>query len=461
VVSRRVDVAVVGGGIAGLTAARALHERGKGVVVLEAGPRWGGVIRTEREHGFLLEGGPDTMLAAKPDGVELCRALGLADRIVPTNPRESAVFVLRRGRLHRMPEGMVLGVPTRIGPLLRSGLFGWRAKLRMAAEPWLPAPPAGPDPSIAAFLGACLGEEAVRIVGEPLLAGIHAGDARRLSMRATFPRLFEIGSRGQSLVRGMRAARRAQAGGVAAGFVSLEDGLGEMVDALVACLPVSALMSGTPALRVRREGGGFVIESAAGTFEARALVMALPPPRAASLLEDLAPVAARMLAAIPFASTATVLVGYRRADVAHPLDGYGLLVPRGEGLRTTAVTFSSTKLPGRAPEGHVLLRAFLGGVHDPGVVDLDDGALAATFEREMAKVLGIRGDPVITRVYRWPEGTPQMEVGHLDRVAEIDRHLAAVPGLFLTGAGLRATGIPDVIADATAAAYAAALRDRH
>ena len=451
---------MVGGGIAGLVAARALHERGLGVVVLEAGPRWGGVIRTEREGGFLLEGGPDTMLAAKPDGVELCRALGLQDLIVPTDPRRAAVFVLRRGRLHRMPEAMVLGVPTRIGPLLRSGLFGWKTKLRMAVEPWLPAPPAGADPSIAAFIGARLGEEAVQIVGEPLLAGIHAGDARRLSMRATFPRLFEIGSRGESLVRGMRAARRAQGAGAPAGFVSLREGLGGMVDALVAGLPASALMSETPALRARRQGSGFAVETARGAVEARALVVALPAPRAASLLEDLAPAAARILAAIPFASTATVLLGYRRADVAHPLDGYGLLVPRREGLRATAVTFSSTKLPGRAPEGHVLLRAFLGGVHDPGVVDLDDAALAATVEREIRVVLGLRGEPVMRRVYRWPEATPQMEVGHLDRVAEIDRHLAAVPGLFLTGAGLRATGIPDVIADATAVAHAAARRDR-
>jgi oxygen-dependent protoporphyrinogen oxidase len=143
--------------------------------------------------------------------------------------------------------------------------------------------------------------------------------------------------------------------------------------------------------------------------------------------------------------------------VAHPLDGYGLLVPRGEGLRTTALSFSSTKLPGRAPDGHVLLRGFLGGVHDPGVVALDDAALAGTVEREMQAVLGIAGEPVLRRVYRWPEATPQMEVGHLDRVAQIERHLATVPGLFLTGAGLRAAGIPDVIADATKAAADAAI----
>jgi oxygen-dependent protoporphyrinogen oxidase len=453
--SARADVAIVGGGIAGLAAARALHQQGLGFVLLEAAPRWGGVIRTEREAGFLLEGGPDTVLASKPEAVELCGALGLADRLVPTDAARSAVFVLRRGRLHRMPEGMVLGVPTRLGPLLRSGLFGWQAKLRMALEPLIPAPRSAADESIAAFFGARLGRGALEAVGEPLLAGIHAGDAARLSIRATFPRLFDAGARG-SVVRGMRAARRSQ-GEAGSGFVSLVGGLGELVDALVGSLPPSALMSATPARALRREAGALVVESWAGDVEAKAVVLALPPPRAAPLVAGLSGDAARILAGVRFASTATVLLGYRRADVAHGLDGYGLLVPRGEGLRTTAVTFSSTKLPGRAPDGHVLLRGFLGGVHDPAVLDLDDEGIAGTVEREVRPLLGISGEPVVRRVYRWPEATPQMEVGHLARVAELDARVAGVPGLFLTGAGLRAVGIPDVVADATRAASAAAL----
>jgi oxygen-dependent protoporphyrinogen oxidase len=455
VARRAADVAVVGGGIAGLAAGRALHQRGLDLVVVEAAPRWGGVIRTEREAGFLLEGGPDTVLASKPDAVELVRALGLGDRIVPTDQDRSSVFVLRRGHLHRMPGGMVLGVPTRLLPLVRSGLFGWRAKLRMALEPWFPAPSSAADESIAAFFGARLGREALQIVGEPLLAGIHAGDASRLSIRATFPRLHEAGSR-RSLVRAMRAARKSQ-GEAGAGFVSLVGGLGELVDALVGSLPPSGLMSGTPALGLRRDGGVFVVEAGVGAIEARAVVVALPPPRAAPLVAGLSGDAARILAGVRFASTATVLLGYRRADVRHPLDGYGLLVPRGECLRTAAVSFASTKLPGRAPEGHVLLRGFLGGVHDPEVLDQDDARLAETVEREAGPLLGISGSPVVRRVYRWPGATPQMEVGHLERMAELDAHVARVPGLFLTGAGLRAIGIPDVVADATRAAEGAAL----
>jgi protoporphyrinogen/coproporphyrinogen III oxidase len=461
VASARPEVAVIGGGIAGLCAARALHQQGLSFVLLEAAPRWGGVIRTERADGFLLEAGPDTILATKPDGLRLCLELGLGGRVVPTDPSRSTVFVLRRGRLHPLPPGMALGVPTEIGPLLRSGLFSWRGKIRMALEPFVPARREAADESIGSFVGRRLGREAVEIVGQPLLAGIHAGDAGRLSLAATFPRLAEIESRTGSLVRGLRAARRSARPGAPSGFVSLMGGLAELVEALVAALPGEALRKGSAARAVRRDGGGFTVEADGGAVATRAVVVALPPRTAAPLVAALAPAAGRMLAAVRFASTATVLLGYRREAVDHPLEGHGLLVPRSEGLRTTAVSFSSTKLPGRAPEGHVLLRAFLGGIDDPGVLSLDDAGLAAMAEREMRPLLRIVGAPVLRRVYRWPEATPQMEVGHLERVAAIDEHLAGVPGLFLTGAGLRVTGIPDVVADATrtAAAVVSAVRN--
>lgn len=459
-VSARADVAVIGGGIAGLCAARALHEQGLSFVLVEAAPRWGGLIRTERADGFLLEAGPDTILATKPDGLRLCLELGLGGRVVPTDPRRSTVFVLRRGRLHPLPAGMALGVPTGIGPLLRSGLFTWRGKIRMALEPFVPARREAGDESIASFVRRRLGREAVEIIGQPLLAGIHAGDAERLSLGATFPRLREIEARSGSLVRGLRAARRSAKPGAPAGFVSLAGGLAELVDALVAALPGEALRKGAAARAVRREGGGFTVQVDGGAVSTRAVVVALPPRSAAPLVEALAPDAGRMLAAVRFASTATVLLGYRREAVAHPLEGHGLLVPRGEGLRTTAVTFSSTKLPGRAPDGHVLLRAFLGGVHDPDVLALDDAGLAAAAEREMRPLLGISREPVVRGVYRWLEATPQMDVGHLERVAAIDASLEAATGLFVTGAGLRATGIPDVVADATRTAAAVGRRLR-
>lgn len=453
------DVVIIGGGISGLSAAHALVKRGVGFLLLEAADRWGGVIRTERADGFLLEAGPDAVLAQKPEAVALCRELGLGERLTPTHRTTRAVYVLHRGRLHRLPEGMTLAVPTRMGPLLASNLFSWTAKLRMGLEQFVPAKRDGSDESIASFLRRRFGSECVARIGEPLLAGIHSGDPERLSIRATFPRFADLELHYGSLIRGLRASRpRARDGAEPpALFYSLPGGLAEMVDALVARLPAKQLCLGRAVGSVERSRSFWSVATADGRrVEPRAIIVALPAHQAAALLGSVDAELARSLSAIPFVSTATVLLGHRRADVAHSLDGYGLVVPKTEGLRTTALSFSSTKLPGRAPDGHVLLRAFLGGARDPQVLALDDQALVDTVLGEMAPVLGVQGAPVLTRVYRWPMGTPQMEVGHLDRVAALERGAAQIPGLHLTGAGLRVTGIPDSIADGARAASAAA-----
>lgn len=448
-------VAVVGGGIAGLAAAHALQERGIPFLLLEASSRFGGVILTETAQGFLLEGGPDSILAQKPEGLALCRGIGLEDRLVPANPERRAVFVLRGGKLHPLPEGMALAVPTRIVPFLRSGLFSWSGKLRMGLDLVIPKPKDTGDESIASFLRRRFGQQAVERLGEPLLAGIHAGDPERLSIRATFPRFAEMEERYGSLIRGMWAARPPAAAG--AGFYSLAGGLGQLVETLVSRLPAAQLRKEAAVSSLSREGGGFVLRFKGGdAVRAPAVLLAVPAPRAAPLLEPLVPEAARILAGIPFVSSATVCLGYRTEDVAHPLDGYGAVIPRTEGLRSSAWSFVSTKFPGRAPEGKILLRGFVGGRRDPGVLELDDAALSTLVHEEMAPLLGLRGQPVLSRVYRWPSATPQMEVGHEDRIARVERLLAVVPGLFLTGAGLRGAGIPDVIADARKVAAAAA-----
>jgi len=452
------DVAVVGGGIAGLSAAHALRKAGVPFLVLESSPRFGGVIRSDRDSGYLLEGGPDSLLAQKPEGIGLVRELGLGDRLVPTNPQLRAVFVLHRGRLEPLPEGMMLAIPSRVLPFLRSGLFSWPGKLRMGLDLVRPRRREDGDESIASFLRRRFGQEAVDRLGEPLLAGIHAGDPERLSIRATFPRFVDLEARHGSLIRGIWSAPRPTSGAPPPAFYSLTGGLQEIVAALVARLPAASLSPESPVRSLARGATGFVLEvEGRGALAARAVVLAAPAPSLAPLLEPLDAEAARTLAAIPFASTATVLLGYRREQVAHPLDGYGLVVPRTEGLRTAACSFFSTKFPGRAPEGHVLLRAFLGGTRDPGALDLDDAALALTVEREMGPVLGLRGEPALVRVYRWPLGTPQMEVGHLERMRALEERIARLPGLFLTGAGIRVTGIPDVVADGLAAGGAAAV----
>ena len=457
------EVAIVGGGIAGLAAAFELRDRGVDFRLLEAGSRFGGVIRSEALDGFLLEAGPDSLLAQKPEALNLCRELGLGDRLIPTNREQRAVYVLHRGGLHPLPEGMMLAVPTRVAPFLGSRLFSWRGKLRMGLDLVLPARREHGDESIASFLRRRFGQECVERLGEPLLAGIHAGDPERLSILATFPRFAELERRSGSLIRGMWTAPRPapSAGAPATAFYSLQGGLEELVTAIEGRLGGDCLWRHASVSTLNRTGEGFRLELADGrVVKARAVVVAIPAPKAAPLMKPLLPEVAEILAAIPFATTATVLLGFRRENVRHPLDGYGLVVPVGEGLRTSAASFFSTKFPGRAPAGQVLLRGFLGGVRDPGILELDDTGLAATFRREMEPVLGLSGEPALTRVYRWPQATPQMEVGHLERIAGVEKRLSGLPGLFLTGAGIRGTGIPDGVADGmrvagTAAAFVA------
>ncbi len=460
----KTTVAVIGGGISGLSAAFALHKQKVSYVLLEAGERLGGVIRTEARDGFLLEGGPDAMLAQKPEAIALCRELGLGERLVPTNPRQRAVFVLHRRKLHPLPEGMMLAVPTRILPFLASGLFSWPGKLRMGLDLVIPGKNGDSDESIASFLRRRFGQEAVDRLGEPLLAGIHAGEAERLSILATFPRFRELERTHGSLVRGLWAAPRPKPAPGAqppAAFYSLRGGLVELVEALVARLDPGAVRTSTVVERVETTDAGFVLSTPGGEpVAARCVIVAAPGPRVATALTGVGPEAARALGAIPFASSATVLLGYKRLDVAHPLDGYGMVVPATEALRTTALSFVSTKFPFRAPEGHVLLRGFLGGARDPDALSLRDDEMIETVTSEMRDVLGLRGAPVLTRVFRWPAGTPQLEVGHLERMRAVEREIAAVPGLFLTGAGVRSTGIPDSVADGTRAGEAAAAAAR-
>jgi oxygen-dependent protoporphyrinogen oxidase len=314
------------------------------------------------------------------------------------------------------------------------------------------------DESIASFLRRRFGQECVDRLGEPLLAGIHAGDPERLSIRATFPRFVELERRHGSLIRGMWAgAPASNTASSPSAFVSLTDGLGALVAALVERLPAASLRTATPVQWLHRRGAALSVVLGGGTrLSARAVIVAAPALKAAAMLEPLAPATASLLADVAFASTATILLGYRRSDVRHPLDGYGFVVPRSEAWRASAVTFVSSKLPGRAPEGHVLLRAFVGGVRDLKALELDDAALVAAVVQEATPILGLSGEPVIKRVFRWPSTTPQMEVGHLERVAAIERDVATIPGLFLSGAGLRVTGIPDCITDGTLAAEAAA-----
>ena len=455
-VSHPIQVAVLGGGVAGLAAGLALQDAGVPFQLCEAGRRWGGVIRTDQERGFLLEAGPDSLLAAKPEAAALCRRLNLESRMVPTNPTCRRTYFLEGGRLHPLPDGMFLAVPTKIGPFLKSALFSWRGKLRMGLDVLRRPRPSTEDESISVFLGRHFGREAVEKLGEPWLAGIHAGDPDHLSIQATFPRFVELERRHGSLILGMWRAGRGQTGSRPSGapFFSLLGGLEELTRAIVEAIPAGSRRLGTAARSLERTNGAYRVALEGGaSLEAKSVILAMPASRSAEVLESSEPRTASTLRELRFASSATVFLGYPRDHVRHPLDGYGLLVPRNAGVRTTACTFMSTKLPGRAPEGKVLLRGFLGGARDGDVLSLADDDLVSTVRSDMAPVLGLEGEPELARVYRWPDTTPQLGVGHAGWIEGIERSLPA--GLVLAGAGYRGVGIPDAIGDGQRAAQRA------
>jgi protoporphyrinogen/coproporphyrinogen III oxidase len=454
-VNEVIDVAIVGGGIAGLSAAYELQRRGCSTRVLEASDRPGGVIRTERFDGWVVDCGPDALLAQKPAGVGLCRELGIADRLITTLAPRTA-YVLRDDALHPLAEGSFLGFPLSFRALAMSSLFTSAGKARMAAEVLVPRRTwqEDDDESIGAFVRRRFGQEAADFLADPLLAGIHAGDADELSVRTLFPRLVEAERQSGSVLRAFRALKMTRSPQGA--FVSLPGGTGELVEALAAALAPGTVRLGARVTEIHR-AGDYTVEWADGSIRSRTVLLCVPAYVAAGLLRGLDTAVAGACDGIPYASTATVAFGYRREQVEHPMQGTGFVVPKAERRVLLAGTWVTSKWPGRAPDGHVLLRAFLGGGRDPHRLERhDDEALVRTAEEELVELLGITGSPLFTRLSRWPRQSPQFVVGHQARVATIEQRLKSLPGLFLAGSGFRAIGIPDCIADGRATASAIA-----
>jgi len=457
-----VDVAIVGGGVAGLAAAFELKKIGASFVVVEASPRAGGVIVSETVDGFTVDGGPDALLTQKREGIRLCEELGIGNRLVATKPPRIA-YVQRGGRLVPLPAASVFGIPTQLRSFVGTRLFSWPGKMRMAAEVFVPPRKDEEDESIASFIGRRFGAEAVTYLAEPLLAGIHAGDVNRLSMRALFPHLVDAERRHGSVLRAFRRRPRSQSTGDAAqrqaegAFKSLPGGLSELVQALVAALPTGSIRLNEPVARVDAvdQGMAYAAVTAAGRIDARAAILAVPAFATAALVRELDPVLARLCAEIPYASAATVALGFEGSAVGQPLIGSGFVVPRVEKSGILAASFLSSKWPHRAEGDRILVRTFIGGTRDPEAVGAPDVDLVARSLDALRPLIGIRGTPIFSRVYRFPRANAQHEVGHLARVTAIERALAGRPGLFVTGSGFRATGIPDCVADARATARTA------
>lgn len=422
---------MIGGGISGLVTAFHLVRGGRKVVVLEASPRVGGSLETKTDGPWRFELGPNTVLENHETVTRLIREAGLEGEKVTALPSAKRRFLWKAGQLHALPSGPV--------GFLKTPLFPASAKLRLLREPWISRPSGDPEESIAEFVRRRLGQAFLDYAVGPFVSGVYAGDPERLSVRYAVPRIASLEREHGSLIRGALARRKGPAPGGA--MISFREGLDQLPRKLAE--EIGDVRIGVACRRVVRTSDGFRAETDAGPIEAQQVVLAVPADAAARLLDSPG------LAEIPYAAVSLVSTGWRREDIAHPLGGFGFLAPRKEGLHVLGVLFPSEIFPGRAPEGHTVLTAFVGGRTQPEVAGWDDDRLMSTVLEDLRRTVGVRGEPLIRTIRRWPRAIPQYEVGHgrfLDLAREIE---TALPGLRIGGNFLHGVSVPDCIRNAT------------
>ncbi|OKI01163.1 protoporphyrinogen oxidase [Streptomyces sp. CB02923] len=458
-------VVVIGGGISGLAAAHRLLGGGARVTVLEATGRLGGKLRAGEIAGVPVDLGAESMLARRPEAVELARAAGLGDRLQPPTTATAAVWT--RGALRPMPKGHVMGVPGDPDLLAASGVISPAGMARIAEDETLERTEVGADVAVGEYVAARLGREVVDRLVEPLLGGVYAGDAYRISMRAAVPQLFEAARAERSLIEGVRgiqartAARAAEPGPAQSPvFMGIDGGVGTLPGAVADAVRAAGgeIRTNTPVQELRRTADGWrvVLDGGDGpaALDADAVILTAPAPAAARLLAAEAPAAATELAAVEYASMALVTMAFRRADVARALTGSGFLVPPVDGRKIKASTFASNKW-GWIADGDpdlFVLRTSLGRYGDEADLRRDDADLVELSLRDLGEAVGLAARPVAQRVTRWDGGLPQYPVGHLERVARIRAEAGKLPGLRVCGALYDGVGIPACIASARTAA---------
>ncbi len=445
---RPTSVAVIGGGISGLTAAYELVKAGIACTIVDPKPALGGVIRTENAGGCLIEAGPDSFLAQKPWALELIKELGLGDQVIGSNDGRRRTFVLRNGRLIQIPEGVQFMAPTRIAPVLKSPLLSIGAKLRMAAELLRRPSGAQPDRSVAEFVVDHYGREVNEYLAQPMLAGVYGAEPEALSVNAVLPRFVELETRYGSLSRGLMAGMkkaRPTNGPRPSLFMTLRGGMQTLTDALAAQIAGQAKRVEGRALGLERTNDRWTVQLEGASLKADAVILALPAYESALLLAPIDSEIAEPLHSIPYGSSITVGLVYERPAFTHPLDGFGFLVPRAEGRLLAACTWVGTKFDGRTTEDRPLLRAFLSGSKARERMNGTPEAVAREVDAELKKLMHYSADPVEWRTAVWDRAMAQYPVGHAKIVAQIRGREAAIPGLSLIGNAYEGIGIPDCI----------------
>jgi oxygen-dependent protoporphyrinogen oxidase len=449
-------VIVVGGGISGLSAAYDLTRAGADCTILEQQPRAGGVIETRLADGCTLECGPDSFLAAKPAAVALIKELGLGGDVIGSNDHQRTTYIWKHGKLVALPEGVMMIVPSRVMPMVKTPLLSWSTKIRMGLE-YFRKPGESKDRSVSAFVADHFGQETVDYLAEPLLSGVYGGDPARMSVGAVLPRFLQMEAKYGSLVRGVLAGLgKGGSGKNGSGgplFQTLKSGLGSLIDALAS----RARITQARVEAIERHDHGFRLRADGNWMEADQVILACPAWAASGLVAGLDARLSDLLAAIDYSSSLTLSLVYRAADFDGRRAGFGFLVPKIERARLAACTFVGTKFSHRVPDGRIVLRCFLGGIGDPEILNESDETVVQIARDELRRMLGLTAAPVSHVIARWPRSMAQYNLGHLQRVSEIRQRAAAIPGLHLAGNAYDGIGIPDCIQSGRAAAKAAQL----
>jgi len=454
-------IAIIGGGISGLSAAYTIEEKRQSgteveYVLFESSARLGGVLVTDHVDGCLVEAGPDSFLTEKPWAADLCRKVGLGDQLIGSNDSERKTYIVAKGKLVVMPDGLMFMVPTKILPTVMSPLFSVRTKMRMAAEWFHPPRKAEEDETVAEMVRRHYGSEMVDLLADPLLSGVYGGEATELSVRSVLPRFADMESKYGSLGRAMLAARK-KTGTAAKGparplFTSLKDGMQAMVDAVGARLDPSALKTSTPVRSVIRQDDGWTVSAGYQSDQFDAVIIATPTHAAAAVLEAADGGLARDLGNITYSSSVTVTLGYDEKVRRSLPPGFGFLVPRSAGHRMLAATFVHNKFPHRAPENRAIVRCFLGGARDEEILQSSEAEILQIVRGELKQIIGLDAEPLFARVYKWKSAMAQYSVGHLERLQRIEAARLALPGLALAGNGYSGIGVPDCVRSGSEAA---------
>jgi len=437
---------IIGGGISGLAAAYYLAKRNLPSILIDPGVKLGGVIQTARVADCLLEGGPDSFLAAKPEAMALIEELGLGGEVIGSNDHQRLTWIVKKGRMIPLPEGLMMMVPTRIWPTVKSPLLSWGTKLRMGLELLRRPKPGAADRSVGEFVEDHYGREAVEYLAEPLLSGVYGGDPYKLSIESVLPRFAEMEAKFGSLTKGTLAGLAEKPKGKGGTlFKTLRGGLGTLVDALELAIAGQCRVVRDRAMGVSREGDEYVVRLSGETLRSKHVVVAAPAWAAAELLKPLDVQIAELLGRIGYSSSMTVGVIYDRADVPERFASFGFLVPKTERRHLLACTFVDQKFDHRVPENRLLLRCFLGGAGNEAVLGWTDEELKRAVLSDIEALLGLKAEPIAFQASRWPRSMAQYEVGHKKLIVELQDRMQAYPFLFLAGNGYEGIGIPDCI----------------